>query len=115
LIAMILERHERVRALGARDLLRPARARADDADAQPALAARGEVHRGLHLLLLAHVAGGEPRAELVGERLPLLRVDVRDGDRRAELVQPPGGRLPEARRPADDQCRASLDAHGRGP
>ncbi len=58
LIAMIdLERHQRVRALGACDLLRPAGTGAADRDAQPAVCLGGLLDGGLHLILLAHVAG----------------------------------------------------------
>ena len=41
------------------------------------------VDRGLHLVLVAHVALDERDAELGGERLALLRVDVGDDDVRA--------------------------------
>ncbi len=85
-------------ALRAGDLLRPAGARAADGNAQPAggAAVRGALDRGLHLLLLAHVAGDELEPELVRERLPLLGVDVGDRDERTALVQRAYGRLAEA-------------------
>ena len=64
-----LERHQRVRALGARDLLRPAGAGAADGDPQTALGLGGLLDGGLHLLLVAHVAGNELEAQLGGQRL----------------------------------------------
>ena len=98
-----LERHQRVRALGAGELLRPAGARAADGDPQAALAsARGLLHGRLDLALLAHVAGDELQAELGRERLALLGVDVGDRHDRALAVQGAHGRLAEPGGPADD-------------
>ena len=69
------------------------------------------VDRGLDLILVAHVALDERDAELLGERLALLRVDVGDDDVRAVLVQPAGGGLAEARRAARDEGAGSFDLH----
>ena len=82
------------------------------ADAQAALGLRGGLDRRLHLVLLAHVAGHERDAQLVGQRLALLRVDVGDRQRRALGAQAPRGRLAQPRGSADDQCSIALDLHG---
>ena len=52
--------------LRAGHLLRPAGARAADRDPQAAVGLRRGLHRRLHLVLLADVAGREPGPELVG-------------------------------------------------
>ena len=68
---------------------------------------------GLDLLGVGHVGGDEVGAELVGERLAALRVEVGDRDVGAGLVQRAGGRRAEARRPAGDERVHSLDVHAR--
>ena len=112
-----LEGHEVVRPAAAGDLLSPARAGAAHADAQPAAGLRGLLGRGLDLVLVADVGVHEGRAvaELVGQRLPALVVDVGDGHARAAVVQPADGRLAEPRRPASDKRSTSLDFHGAEP
>ena len=86
-----LERLDRVRPAAGGDLDRDAGARAGHGDPQAAGRLGRPVDGGLDLVLLAHVAGDERDAELAGERLALLRVDVGDGDGRAEGVQPADG------------------------
>ena len=56
----------------------------------------------------------EARAELVGQRLAALRVEVGDRDVRAGGVQRAGRRGAEAGRPAGYECVCSSDIHGRG-
>ncbi len=109
-----LERHQRVRTLGAGDLLRPAGAGTADRDAQPAVGFGGLGYRRLHLCLVAHVAGDELQPELARERLALLGVDVGDRDDRPALVQRTHGRLAQSRGASRDECSAAGALHGRG-
>ena len=75
----------------------------------------GGLDRGLHLLGVGDVARHEPRAQLAGERLALLGVQVRDRHLARRRPQPPRGRRAEPGRAARDERARSLDSHGRGP
>ena len=79
---------------------------------RPPSASAAASHRRLDLVLLAHVAGREGGAQLVGQRLALLGVDVGDRQRGALRVQAPRGRLAQPGGAADDQCSTALDVHG---
>ena len=77
-----LERHQLMRATFGRCALRPAHAGAADADAQARGRLGGSRNRGLHLGLVADVAGNELSAlpELRRQRHSLVSVDVGDRD-----------------------------------
>src|SRR5919201_1345670 len=104
-----------MRTAGASDLHRDPRPGAADADAQAAVDRRCLVDRRLYLLLLAHVAGDEAGAELGGERLAVLDVDVGDRQLGALPAEAPRRRLAQPRRSADDQRSTALDVHAAGP
>ncbi len=103
---------ERVGPARAGDLLREPGARGVDADAQGGVGLDGGLDGRLDLVLLAHVAGRERGAQLVGQGLALLDVDVGDRHRGALRVQAPRGRLAQPGGAADDQCSTALDVHG---
>src|SRR3954454_6520009 len=77
-----------------------------------ASASAGGLDGPLALARLAHVAGREGGAELVGQRLALLGVDVGDRHRGALRMQAPSGRLAQPGSAPDDQCSTALDVHG---
>ena len=85
----VVEDLQVVRPLLAGGPLGPADPRAADRDPQAALGLGGGVDRGLDRLGLHHVRLDEPSplAELGGERLALLGVQVGDHDRRAAVVK----------------------------
>ena len=60
------------------------------------------------------VGRDEARAELVGQRLAALRVEIGDRDVGAGRVQRAGGRGAQAGRTARDECVHSLGFHARG-
>ncbi len=103
---------ERVGPARAGDLLGESGAGAVHADAQRGVGLGGGRDGGLDLVLLAHVTGREGGAQLVGQRLALLGVDVGDRHRGALRVQAPRGRLAQPGGAADDQCSTALDFHG---
>jgi hypothetical protein len=109
-----LERLELVGAALADRPLGPADARAVHRDAQLARQLGGGVDGGLDLVGLRHVGLDEldAGAQLGGQRVALLGVDVGDGDLGALGVQAPRGRLTQPGGAADDQCSCSLDVHG---
>jgi hypothetical protein len=80
-----------VRPLLAGRALGPADSRAVDADPQAAVGLARRAHRRLDRVGVGDVRLDEPRAvaELSGERLALLGVEVRDHDVRAAGVEPP--------------------------
>jgi hypothetical protein len=100
-------------ALGDR-ALGPADARAVDRDPQAVAVLGRRRDRRLDLVGLGHVgrdeAGGV--AQLGGERLALLGVDVGDGDAGALGLQAAARRLAQARGAAHDEGSGSFDAHG---
>ncbi len=73
--------------------------------------------RGRDLRLVGDVALDErrPLAELRRQRLALLRIQVRDRDLRAALVQRACRRLAQPGRASGNDCSASLDPHGGEP
>ena len=111
-----LERVEVVGPVLVHGALGPADARAADGDPQVAGLAGGG-HGGLHLVGVGDVAELEarPPAELLGERVALLLVEVGDGHVRAPGVQEAGGGGAETRGPAGDQRAGSFDSHGAQP
>jgi hypothetical protein len=104
-----------VRALLAGDPLRPADPGAADGDAQALTGPGRALDRGPDRILVGDVGCDEGGADLRGERLAPLRVQVGDHDLRACLRQHPRGRLAEARCPAGDKRPFALDPHGAGP
>ena len=113
-----------MRALLAGDALRPADAGAADRDPQAALGLGGGIDGGLHRLGLHHVHLHEARAavaELDGERLALLGVEVGDHDRSRRARAGRGRWRRRARRPRRRPARSlpsifiGADAHSARP
>ena len=108
--------------LRAGHLLRPPGPRAADGDAQAAVSLGRGLDGGLDLILLAHVARGEPRAELLGDRQAAIGVDVGDRDLGARARPAPARwprPAPTRRRPPGRRCPRSAwprsyGAGGRG-
>ena len=73
----------------------------------------GDGHRLGHLLAVGDVGLDELDAELLGQGVALVAVEVEDRDHGAGGLQPSGGGLTQPRRSTrDDRC-STLDVHGR--
>ena len=111
----VVEELQVVGPLPSRRALCPADSRAADRDPQPALGARRRLDRRLYRLRLDHVCLDEAGAlaELGGELLALLRVQVAEDDARPGAVQRAGGGRPQPRRATCDQRTCTVDPHRR--
>ncbi len=73
----------------------------------------GELDGRAYRVGVAHVGPGKQPANLVGQRLAALFVEVRDHDLAASGGEISDCSLPEAARPSGHDCGGSVNFHGR--
>jgi hypothetical protein len=100
-----------VRAARTGKALGPADPGAADRDPQSAVSLGGVVDSGLDGLGVGHVGGDEVGADLAGQLLAALRVEVGDRHLGADLGQRPRRRRAQPRGSAGHQCSRSSRLH----